>query len=551
MHILLAISPWKDIPLDLKGTDKNPEIDTAINREIELKLRASPQAVELLLASPLLAAGIPGLASAQSLDAAYYDTIDLRLQKRGVSLRVRQEGDRFVQTVKTNSSATGALDRLEWETVVPDLAPRPDWVMDAGAQALLGHLAPDELRDICRTRIRRETRVVGYKHNGEIAIIEIAFDRGTLEAGDTSVPTAEVELELLKGSKQALYSLALELHDVAPVQIETRSKAERAYALFTGQPPRWQKAKKLRFAADTSVDDGISAIFENCFRHWMANEPAVLEGNDAEGLHQMRVALRRLRSALTLFDGVLPLMQAGWLKSESQWVGNALGSTRNWDVFLEDMLAPLEAKRPDDKSLAALRDQCLRARARNYETAREAIRSPRYTAFVLNFSRWLDEAPWRTTRNTTRREILGAPLKAYADTLLDRRHRKLVKQGRRLATASPEKRHALRIAIKKMRYTSEFFSSLYNAKKSRAMITDMASLQNILGDLNDLAVTERQLETVVYQAITDPAHDDIIRAMGVVVGWCTARARRGESSLLAEWDRFSQRKPFWKRTSKK
>lgn len=543
--------------MDLQGSDIAPEPDTAISREIELKLRASPEAVELLLASPLFAAGIPGLTSEQRLDAAYYDTRDLRLQKRGVSLRVRKVGDRFIQTIKAANTGAGAataaaaLDRLEWETVVPDLDPRPDWVMDKNARGLLGHLAPDELAEICRTSIERETRVIGYKHNGEIAIIEIAFDRGALEAGERSAAAAEVELELLKGSRQALYSLALELHDVAPLQLEVRSKAERAYALFTRQPPQWHKAKPLRFAPETTVDDGIATVFESCFGHWIANEPAVLEGDHPEGVHQMRIALRRLRSALTLFNGVLPMMQAGWLKAESQWVAGALGPARNWDVFLEDVLAPLEAKRPGDKSLAALRQQCERARARNYEIAREAIRSPRYTIFVLNFSRWLDEAAWHATSNTTRREILGAPLKAFADTVLERRHRKLVKQGAGLATATPEKRHKLRIAGKKLRYASEFFASLYSAKKSRAMIADLTRLQNTLGDLNDLAITERQLETVIYQAFADPAHDDIVKAVGVVVGWCTARAKRSESNLLERWERFTRRKAFWTRTAKR
>lgn len=541
--------------MDLKGTDNILEPDTAISREIELKLRASPEAMDSLLASPLLAASVPGLASEQTLDAAYYDTADLRLQKRGVSLRVRREGNRFIQTVKTSNSgasaAAGALDRLEWETVVPDLTPRPDWVMDSNARGLLGHLAPDELVEICRTSIRRETRVIGYKHDGEIAIIEIDFDRGTLEAGERAVPTAEVELELLKGSKQALYALALELHDVAPVQIEIRSKAERAYALFTGEPPPWHKAKRLRFSPETTVDAGINAVFESCFSHWMANEPAVLESGDPEGVHQMRVALRRTRSALTLFDGVLPMMQAGWLKGESQWVGSALGGARNWDVFLEDVLAPLEAKRPGDKSLSALRQQCETARARNYEIAREAIRSPRYTAFVLNFSRWLDEAAWHVTSNATRREILGAPLKAFADTLFERHYRRLVKQGRGLASATPEKRHKFRIEVKKMRYASEFFGALYGRKKLRAMIGDLSRLQSTLGDLNDLALTEHQLETVIYQAFADPAHNDILRAAGVVVGWCTARAKQGETDLLDQWKRFSRRKPFWKRTAKR
>ena len=537
--------------MDLKGNDNILEPDTAISREIELKLRASPEALDVLLASPLLAAGIPGLASEQTLDAAYYDTADLRLHQRGVSLRVRGEGNRFIQTVKTGSAAAGALERREWQTVVPDLNPRPDWVMDAGARAMIRHLAPDELQEICRTSVRRETRVVGYKHNGEIAIIEIDFDRGTLAAGDRSAPTADIELELLKGSKQALYALALELHDIAPVRVEVRSKAERAYALFTGEPPPWRKAKPLRFARRATVDGGITAVFESCFSHWMANEPAVLESGDPEAIHQMRVALRRMRSALTLFDGVLPPMQAGWLKGESQWVGDALGGARNWDVFLADVLAPLAAKRPGDKSLTALREQCEKARARNYEIARAAILSPRYTAFVLNFNRWLDEAAWHATANATRREILGAPLKAFADTLFERNHRGLAVRGRKLAAASPERRHQFRLAVKRMRYASEFFVSLYGAKKSRAMLGDLSRLQGTLGDLNDLALAEHQLETMIYQAAGHPAHNDILKATGLVVGWCTARTRQSEIDVLDQWKRFKRRQPFWKRIAKR
>ncbi len=537
--------------MELKGADKTAERETAINREVELKLRASPETVDLLLAAPLLASGIPGLANAQSLDAAYYDTPDLQLQKRGVSLRVRKEGDRFIQTVKTGGAAAGAFDRHEWETVVPDLTPRPDWVMDSTARGLLGHLAPDELTEICRTCIERETRVVGHPHGGEIAIIEIAVDRGTLEADDRTEPVAEVELELLKGNTQALYSLALTLHDIAPLQVEVRSKAERGYELFTGKPPPWHKAKKLRFSPGTTVEGGIAAVFESCFNHWMANEPATLDGSDPEGLHQMRVGLRRTRSALTLFNGVLQIMQAGWLKRECQWITRTLGSARNWDVFLDEVLAPLETNRPGDRSLAALRDQCERARVRNYETARDAIRSPRYTTLVLNFSRWLDEADWHASENTTRREILDAPLKAYADTIIEQRYRKVVKRGRGLASATAVQRHKLRIAVKKMRYAAEFFSPLHGAKKTAEMIRELAVLQDTLGDLNDLAVTERQLETVIYQAVADPAHDDIVKGVGLVVGWSTARAKRGEAQLLDEWQRFKQLKPFWKRTRKR
>lgn len=537
--------------MDLKGSEIVAEPDTAISREVELKLRTTPQGIERLLASPLLAAGIPGLASAQPLIAAYYDTPDLQLHKRGLSLRVRTEGNRFVQTVKSSGTAAGALDRLEWQTVVPDIHPRPDWMLDAAARAALGHLAADELGEVCRTRIDRETRVVGYPYDGDVAIVEVALDRGELEAGERSQPTAEIELELLKGSAQAIYALALDIHDIAPVHLEMRSKAERAYALFTGAPPAWRKAEKLKFAPEATVDDGISAVFEGCFRHWMANEPAVLESDQPDGVHQVRVAQRRMRSALGLFSGVLPTMQTRWLKQESQWVAASLGAARNWDVFLSEVLAPLEAERADDRALTALREQCEQARARNYELARETLQSPRYTTFVLNFARWLDDGSWRHTGSATRHEILGAPLTAFAASVLERRYRKIIKQGRGLAKAPAEKRHKLRINIKKMRYASEFFASLHGAKKTRAMIASLAQMQDTLGDLNDLAVTEHLLETIVYQAVGDPNHDDILKGVGLTIGWSTARARRAEPHLMDQWTQLAQCKPFWKRAGEK
>lgn len=538
--------------MDLGSIDKSPKPDTAIGREFELKLVASPKAVRQLRDAPRLAAGIAGLADAQDLIAAYYDTADLRLRRNGLSLRVRKEGDRFIQTIKSGSTnGGGALKRLEWNAVVPDLTPRPDWVMDGDARGRLGHLTPGELIETCRTRIRRETRVVAYPCNGEAAIIEVALDIGTLESGKHSVPAAEVGLELLKGPRQAVYALALELNDIAPLHVERRSKAERAYRLFTGEPPQWQKGKKLAFAADATVDSGIAAILESCFAHWLANEPVVLETNDPEGVHQMRVALRRLRSALLLFDAALPVMQANWLKQECKWLAGALGPARNWDVFLAEVLAPIEADRLGDPALAALRAQCERARARHYESARATILSPRYTNLVLNLGRWLDEAGWRIAAPTARRQRLGAPLRPYADGVLDRRYRKVRKGGRRLASATPEARHSLRIAIKKLRYASEFFASLYKARAAGPMIADIAQLQDHLGNLNDLAVTERQLETIVFQAVADPAHDDILRAVGLVVGWGTARVRRDEGALLELWQSFRQRKPFWKRPVKR
>src|SRR3546814_14860886 len=112
-----------------------------------------------------------------------------------------------------------------------------------------------------------------------------------------------------------------------------------------------------------TADDALAAVLGACLRHWSANEAAAIDGSDPEGVHQMRVGLRRFRSALTVFGDLLPAAQLAWLQEEAKWALNALGSARDWDVFLADLRAPLEAARPGVADLAALRGAA-RSRAR-------------------------------------------------------------------------------------------------------------------------------------------------------------------------------------------
>src|SRR3546814_10017263 len=115
-----------------------------------------------------------------------------------------------------------------------------------------------------------------------------------------------------------------------------------------------------------TADDALAAVLGACLRHWSANEAAAIDGSDPEGVHQMRVGLRRFRSALTVFGDLLPAAQLAWLQEEAKWALNALGSARDWDVFLADLLAPLEAARPGDADLAALRGAARDRQAQAY-----------------------------------------------------------------------------------------------------------------------------------------------------------------------------------------
>src|SRR5580704_3638942 len=119
-------------------------------------------------------------------------------------------------------------------------------------------------------------------------------------------------------------------------------------AVVAIEPPPATKAERVVLGKNASVDDAIAVVFAACLKHWTANEAAALIGLDPDGVHEMR-------AALSDFQEIIPAAQVDWLKRETKWLITSLGSARDWDVFLSELLAPVEAARPRDAGLAKLR----------------------------------------------------------------------------------------------------------------------------------------------------------------------------------------------------
>ncbi|MGE5768500.1 MAG: CHAD domain-containing protein, partial [Bacteroidota bacterium] len=525
--------------------------ETSAAVETELKLRGNPAALERLWLAPPLRD--PGAAppKVKLLENVYYDTVDLRLRKRGLAFRIRRDGGRFVQTVKTGDTAASAVMRRgEWEAELTSPDPQPDLVDDPALRGALGLLMPGELRPIFTTRVRREVvELNGTDNLGRTKVIEVAFDRGEIEAAGAREPLAEIELELREGPPGALFELALALQEVAPTQVETRSKSARGYALATGRRPAWVRAEPLNLAAAMTADDALAAVLGACLRHWTANEAAALDGGDPEGVHQLRIGLRRFRSALAVFGDLLPPDQLAWLKAEAKWALNALGPARDWDVFLADLLAPLEAARPDDPDLAALRAAAILRQAEAYGALRAELATPRYTRFLLRLGGWLEDRGWRASELTAgQRSALGQPITGLADALLARRHRQALKRGKGFAKLPTPERHELRIAVKKLRYATEFFRGLYPAKRSRDYLAALRDLQESLGHLNDVAVAEHLLVNLTEAAPPGSGARQVERAVGKVIGWYDRALMDVEPEMRHTWKSFAATDPFWNKS---
>lgn len=529
------------------------------NRETELKLAVSPDDMEKLRSSPAIAARATGKAATKTLESTYYDTADRRLAARLVTVRVRKVGDRFLQTVK-GAPDRDSLGRAEWECPVDGPTPDLSRVTDAEALDLLGPVGESDLLPLFTTVVERTTQLVtmgkgdadGDADGESAAGIEIAFDRGDIRTPDGgSVPISEVELELRSGSPAALYDLALELAKAAPLRLDPRTKASRGYALADGQGVEVVKAGKLELDADTTVEAAFARILRTCINHMAANEAAAVAGEDPEGVHQMRVALRRLRSALALFRDFIPADQYDRLAGEVKWLAGKLGPARDWDVFLTELLEPVRWSfhradghgKPLLDDIDALAAAARAKRDRAYEAAREAILSERYTAFLLKAGAWVESRGWRAQRVSERSARLFEPVEALADHMLTRRARKARRAGQGFADLSVAERHELRIALKKLRYAAEFFRSLHDDKPARRYIQQLSAFQDALGHLNDVATATRLLHEL-HDDGSRPAPGEP-RAAGIVIGWHARGVTDAEAALVGLWEGFAGAKPFW------
>lgn len=508
------------------------------SREVELKLRIRPEDIALLQGAPLLGRGKP---TTRQLETVYFDTDDLSLRKQAVTLRVRRQGSSFVQTVKAVPAQASALqDRGEWENKVARAHPELDSVQKGEGRNRLRGIAQGDLKPVFASHIRRTTRLL---RNARAQVqIEVALDQGEIRTEHGAVlPISELELELKRGRDTGpLYDLALALNDVAPVRLEPRSKAQRGYALVEGAAPGWQKAGRLELPADATVEQALELVVRHCLDHLLANEACALAGDDVEGIHQLRVALRRLRSALDIFADHIDRAGVALLAGEIKWLADACGPARDWDVFIASLLKPvLQATRRTD-SLRALAQAAKAARASAYEDARRAIDSPRYTALLLRLGQWLDGGGWR---GETPPDGLHDAIAGEASRLLAKRHHQACQRGAGFADLSTKKRHRARIALKKLRYASDFFRSLYDAKRVRHYLGMLGHLQDGLGHLNDVDTAQRLIREIEMRTGRDPLA--WLEGAGMVAGWHARAVADQEEALVAAWHKFENAKPFW------
>jgi inorganic triphosphatase YgiF len=450
-------------------------------RELELKLEVDPNDLEALLAHPALC-GQPGTSLPQL--SVYFDTSKNKVRKAGYSLRVRSTKGGFVQTIKPAAGGAGLFDRDEWEAVVPDLHPDADAAASTPLASLLTPRLISKLVPIVRSQVDRTKWEVEH----DDSLLEVVLDEGTIRGGSDEQRLLELEIELKNGSVEAVLDFARQLGEQVPVRLGVMTKAERGFALADGSLRAPAKAGPIAVTGAMTVAEGFEAIVYGCLKHFRLNEPLLVAKRHPNSLHQARVAMRRLRSAFSLFRPAIDDARYQILREELRWFTAQLGDARNLDVFL----GRLACDHPQRARLEADRGQA-------YTAVIEALDSQRFRDLMLGLVAWTEAGDWR------HRKKAAQPLKKFAGRRIDRLWGSIEIAGAQLDALEEEPRHRLRIEIKKLRYALEFMAGLFSSKgpKRRKFMTALEGLQEQLGYLNDLA-TARSI-SATYSEAAQPA----------------------------------------------
>ena len=466
----------------------------------------------------------------QRLLTTYYDTQAGHLRRRDFALRIRTRGGDRELTLKRD--AGDGLTRGEWNSLLPPASgddPSPK-LSQLPAEAPIGDLGiadDDALEPTFLTDIERTKKEV---QTGD-AVVEVSLDTGRIVAGERRTRVAELEFELLSGPVEDMLTGARSLLQERRLAIGTRSKAARGTGLLLGTSPAAIRASRVKLDPADSIDRALAKVIQATSMQVTGNLAPVLEAGDPEGIHQLRVALRRLRSALLFLKHHLG-SRAAALNREARRALKRLGPARDLDVFLLETLPPVIDANPGVSSLLRLRDAARERRDAARESARKLILGRRFNRFVLDL---LEVAH---SGGLVARDA-DEPLLETARRRLSARYRSLMKAGTGFDQLTESERHRVRISVKKLRYACDYSRGLFPGPAVRSYLTRLSALQDDLGRLSDASVA-RQISKEL--AAADPrAAEGASRVGDRSDEW----VRSAEPGLIESWRTLVATEPFW------
>lgn len=517
------------------------------SKEIELKLALAPADFGTLKTHRTFAELLSSPVRTEHLTSVYFDTDERDLRERRLILRVRREGDKYIQTIKASTMPNGSFERSEWEQPLQDAQPDLDAAMHTALGPVLSPKVRAALRPVFETRVERS-----YFHLADTTWrIEIAFDQGEIIAGNRSAPISEIELELKHGYRAALFELARMIVEVIPARVMLATKSDQGYDLLDESSRQAFHAPPIELAQGMTAARAFQSIAYGCLGQLLSNA-MVMHVRNPDALHQIRIALRRLRTAISLFSEIVRDGQIERIKSELKWLNGELSPARDLDTLLTEVVNPLHRQHPDHHGLNSLRFTFARELLRNYKRADDAIHSQRYCRLLIDALAWIEIGEWITATDQLSQLRRDGPIEAYAAEQLAHRSRKIKKRARKLGKLDPSRRHKLRIQVKKTRYATEFFANLFqdrkSTKRSSKLLGALKRMQSSLGGLNDVTMRNALCNEILAQKSASARGDGRERAFaaGLIAGNQEARHAKLLSDASKARAQMEDIKPFWK-----
>jgi triphosphatase len=419
----------------------------------------------------------------------YVDTDDWRVGRSGYVLRARRAGSAGEVTLKDTAAASGGLrKRLE---ITEDLP--ADGLEALGTEGPVGRriVALAGHRKLHRILEVRTTRRPFDLNLGQERVAEVALDDTVISAGEGQRPARlrRVEVEVTSPYTDALAPVVEELRTSCGLQPAALSKFEAGLLAAGLEVPGPPDFGPTIVSPASSVGDVAYAVLRRNLELMLVHEPGTRLGENSEDLHDMRVATRRMRAALSLFKEALPV-RAQHVRDEIGWLGRELGAVRDLDVQLE-RLEKLRDVPDEDRSALEGLVQLLREQRRDARTKLlSSLESSRYERLVASMGTMLRQGPPRRSPAARAPAIIAAP------DLLMSKHRAAAKAARRArSTKLPGDFHKLRIRCKRFRYALEFCSEIYEGQTAK-MIRRVTRLQDSLGVMQDATVAVERLRSL-------------------------------------------------------
>lgn len=295
----------------------------------------------------------------------------------------------------------------------------------------------------------------------------------------------------------------------------------------------------VAITGDMTASVAAQAILSECADQILVNLAVVRHLEDDEGPHQLRIGLRRLRSAMAMFAKLLDTPEMTHLKAEAKWLGQMVGKQRDLDVAVVDLLKPATATDPHNSGLAELCDLAATRAKANRPVLRNILETSRAHRFALDLSAMAALAPWRDSAPAKQ---ANRPVVRHMQRALDKTWHKVERRAHGIATLDHAGRHQLRKALKELRYQIEFAAPLFSKSAVRKYIKRMKKLQALFGELNDLAMLN---EVFREQDATRPEAPALQASLATLLEQRNASADAQWQKAKTLWAKIGASPAFW------